>query len=268
MRNVTIVFVHVGKAGGDSILSALSRSCKRPGCNLRPQIHMRPVRLADLAGTSAVVVSYRDPVDRFVSAFNWRHPRGGATVHAMGGRPDPTNPTAAKAEIALYRCFEEPNEAANALWDETWCGVVARQALNEKEVGHIGKGLFYYFGNVLDMLERVPIFVVHASSIRSDMACLASKLGLRFVPPPHLNSDYARRNRTFLDATGREKLTHALANEYWLGELIESYSRCAGGMAKLNRSVPSLRVGANSAMQHTRTEIPARTSSILPAIGW
>ena len=47
-----------------------------------------------------------------------------------------------------YGCFETANGFANALWDRSWCGVVARRALAEPQVArehsHLGKGLYFY----------------------------------------------------------------------------------------------------------------------------
>ena len=153
-------------------------------------------------------------------------------MHAMGGVPKPDNPSARKAEVELYECFEEVNGFANALSEATWCGVVARQALNEKAVGHVGKGVYYYFADTISSLKNVPIFVVHVETMERDLACLFSKLGLSRhfkMPPKDINSEYERRNRTHVDDAGLRKLTRALANDYWMSALLESHSRCPGG---------------------------------------
>jgi hypothetical protein len=72
-----IVLIHVGKAGGDSVNALLRAHCARSRCDLPTQVHLRRATPADVANASAVVVTLRDPVERAVSAFNWRHPRGG-----------------------------------------------------------------------------------------------------------------------------------------------------------------------------------------------
>ena len=72
-----IVLIHVGKAGGDSVNALLRAHCVRSRCDLPTQVHLRRATPADVANASAVVVTLRDPVERAVSAFNWRHLRGG-----------------------------------------------------------------------------------------------------------------------------------------------------------------------------------------------
>jgi hypothetical protein len=76
--------------------------------------------------------------------------------------------------------------------------------------------------------------------MRADVNCLFAALGLDDgggrldddALVPHKNADYARHGgaHAWLNATGRERLTDALATEYWLAErLSRELSRCPGG---------------------------------------
>lgn len=239
-----VVLVHVGKTGGDSVKPLLHARCTR--CELPWQVHLRRVTPADVAGANAVVVTLRDPVERAVSAFNWRHPRGGGLDSTHPFTSAHYSPT----EKLLYDCFETANEFANALWDRSWCGVVARRALTDTGTSqdaptHLSKGLYYHLEALLGDLAALPLFAVRTEHIRRDLNCLFDALGLDDdrdagagagggrldddALVPHKNADYARHGSADarLNATGRAKLTHALATEYWLaGRLSSELSRC------------------------------------------
>jgi len=235
-------FVHVGKAGGDSIKSMLkivcttSTNCRSGIRSNDPQVHLRPVsdaewtRWTSTERIDALVVSLRDPVSRVISAFNWRHPRGGFPVGYMGGIPYPDSTTANPWEVALYQCFEEVNDLANALYSSSWCGHVARQALGPNSVGHVGKGLEFYFSGLLyriPVLLSLPIYAVRVKNMQDDFNCLCHTLHLPNVSNvPKANSAYPRQHATYLNSTGYSSLRRFLATEYLLYQILDTHSRC------------------------------------------
>ena len=64
-----VLFVHVGKTCGGTIADELR-------LNHVPydEVHLRKLDTEKLAQYKHIIVSARDPVDRVVSAFNWRSP--------------------------------------------------------------------------------------------------------------------------------------------------------------------------------------------------
>ena len=129
----TVTLVHVGKTAGETVLHMLQDTCKRRRnrhCSLlrhnhtndpwQQQVHNRMINDADLDKTSIFVITMRDPFARTVSAFNWRHPRGGGN-HSFSQFPVPwnTHPSVNPLEVSLYECFEQVNDFANALEDQT-----------------------------------------------------------------------------------------------------------------------------------------------------
>ena len=122
-----VQFLHVGKAAGSTVQDVLNRLTKPGGgkCLDVTGVHMhRPHSYG-----SKIVICTRDPLDRVVSAFNYRHPyRGFPTIHDKAisggaGHPDAT-------EIALYQCFNRVNEFAEALSSHGHCADVARSVFH------------------------------------------------------------------------------------------------------------------------------------------
>ena len=64
-----VLFVHVGKTCGGTIAAELRKN--RVAYH---EVHLDKVDGETLAKYKRVIVSARDPVDRVVSAFNWRSP--------------------------------------------------------------------------------------------------------------------------------------------------------------------------------------------------
>ena len=64
-----VLFVHVGKTCGGTIAAELRKN----HVNYH-EVHLDKVDRETLAQYKHIIVSARDPVDRVVSAFNWRSP--------------------------------------------------------------------------------------------------------------------------------------------------------------------------------------------------
>mgnify|MGYP007078126966 CR=1 FL=1 len=103
-----VSFIHIGKTGGDSILWALRKLCVPPRCTLRHQIHLHPPRPCSFVGVDAVIISVRDPLDRAVSSFNWRHPQGGSRVVAS----EPPLSTCMPPVLMLTRVYVHAHASA------------------------------------------------------------------------------------------------------------------------------------------------------------
>ena len=230
-----VELIHVAKTAGASIGAVLRRACKRTAtCRVRAT-HMEPYRLPNTS-VAAIIVALRDPVTRVVSAFNWRHPMLGG--HAIRARPVPENQHANQLEVALYQCFGADVDAfAKALWDRSFCGLVARRNLMEP-VAHLGAGLHFHLQEVaLGGMERwvraAPIFVIRFESMRSDLDCV-----LRHVVPGvdlpsrlpllHSQSRGSKNTTAALSIAGRQRLESLLASEYFLASELERRAvRCS-----------------------------------------
>ena len=207
-----MMFVHVAKSCGSSVGSTLTNNRKlfmdRFGMDepaswsatpFLSTVHGTPVRKDVIDGCGHyVVVSVRDPVDRFVSAFNTLICLHDPSVADRGI----CNHHSSKADrmmrldtLTLTRCFPNVTALADALDDESTCGRAARYALGSNpqnvgqasadlperplgDMGHVAKGSCYYLGGLLDTLREKNVFVVDADSCDEDMQRIPGWLDL------------------------------------------------------------------------------------------
>ena len=169
-----VLFVHVGKTCGGTIAAELRKN----RVNYH-EVHLDKVDRETLAQYSRVIVSARDPVDRVVSAFNWRSP------HACRERKGECTPPRAvdkyDGERGLYNCFADVQHFVDAVTGGSkvttlTCHMLAHSFFYGVGVGagggsHIGKGLSWYVGPVLhDLLRRESdLWVVRAEACEHDL---------------------------------------------------------------------------------------------------
>ena len=136
--------VHVGKCGGGSVASSLRAA------NFQfSRLHMqKPVA----SPNKAYLILVRDPVARFVSAFNWRK-----HLYSTGALP-PTNATGSlsklrhRAERELIFLFESANALAEQLG--TGCSSEASSASSLLAlIGHVPQGFDWYLGRLIEKIE-------------------------------------------------------------------------------------------------------------------
>ena len=141
----------------------------------------------------------------------------------------------------LYECFDTVHEFAAGLIANpvppTRCGLAARRML-EGEFSHVGMGLTFYYGCVLQLLPELQCMLVDTATLQDDMSCSAAHMQhpgtssrggaspdtsnkpMATAQVPHKHSDYALHTATSLDNATRLALCAVLAKEYHvLGEL-------------------------------------------------
>jgi len=96
-------FLHVGKTGGTAISAALENHTHTPNSLL--VLHEHLFSLQDVEGQDAAFLLVRDPVKRFVSAFNSR---------LRQGQPTHYTPWSPEEQLA-FECFKTPDALALAL---------------------------------------------------------------------------------------------------------------------------------------------------------
>ena len=105
-----VLFVHVGKTCGGTIAAELRK-------NRVPyhEVHLDKVDGETLAKYKRVIVSARDPVDRVVSAFNWRSPH--ACRKRNGGCTQPFEKF--DGERGFYNCFPDVQHFVDAVTERS-----------------------------------------------------------------------------------------------------------------------------------------------------
>ncbi|CAK0839945.1 unnamed protein product [Prorocentrum cordatum] len=198
-----VQFVHVGKCGGSSIGQAIRELVPYD------EIHLRKVQNCEVTEQRKWVVSVRDPVDRAISAFNWGFP--GDTLPMM----------------AIYKCFKTVNEFAEALQDESWCGVSARRAINKPILSeHLGKGFQYYFDEDLECVLAQELYLIRTETLMQDLTDVFGRLGWKLPATVyHIHGEYPFRNETYLSAKGKQLLANALKADYEVLRRLEGAAR-------------------------------------------
>lgn len=192
--------VHVGKCGGGTINQELAAA------NYDfEHFHMRrPVARPD----RRYVILARDPVARFVSAFNWRMHLYRTGVLPRADATDGLSRLRHRAEEEFLQSFENANALAQQLVPADIRDVCPASVLMGL-IGHVPQGFQWYLGRLLDLIEPRQIAgVVCTERLAEDFARLFG-----FRPTRELNRP-AGNFSTHLSEQGRANLVREFLDEY------------------------------------------------------
>ena len=191
-------FVHVGKCGGSSVKSAL-KSLRIPF----EEVHIQP---AVWTPRASYWILLRDPIDRALSAFNWRHRlviTEGTQQHRFPG------------ERAILSRWGNLNALAEALFDEG--GRPNEEAIQEfRTIHHLKESIGFYF-------QRFNI-AKHAGQIQSVLfqESLAEDFKRTFQADLPSNRLKHNPNSSTLSARAESNLRRVLASDYAVIEALHA----------------------------------------------
>lgn len=192
--------IHVGKCAGGTVVRELLR-----GGYKFEHVHMRrPVISPD----RRYVVAVRDPMARFVSAFNWRRHRLEEDRGPEGKDADAVGLMKRRVEESFIAMFETANVLAEQL--EPLPGRdVAPIVSMLSVIGHVVHGFTWYLDQMLDEIEPSQLLgVVAQENLDQDMRALFG------IPPTFAeHSDYPHGSRG-LSALARRNLARVFSEEY------------------------------------------------------
>ncbi len=204
--------VHVGKCGGTSAATELR------GRGFRfDHVHMRrPTYGAD----RRYVVLVRDPVARFVSAFNWR--RHLIAEGSLAAPEDPVGRLRHEAERSLLACFADVGSFAEALVPKLGYDVSPPVTMMQV-IGHVPQGFAWYLDGLLRRIEPGQLLgVVAMERFAADIERLFG-----FTPVARRNA-HAGSVTEPLSPLGLANLTRVLAPEYETLAELATIARRAG----------------------------------------
>jgi hypothetical protein len=181
----------------------------------RGEIHMRPALEFDLKQEYLdIIVTLRDPVERFVSAFHYSK----NFAHDYPER-----------ERFYYQCWPTVNSFAESLDDMSDCSVFSRRFLanvskQHREKNHMHMGNCFYTGGALSILKKRPLWIVHQESLLTDLTQLMGHWGYTFAETQTKHS-HASHGDKHLSEAGKAKLRKFLDHEYWAQEQLEMIFR-------------------------------------------
>ena len=142
-----------------------------------------------------MLITVRDPVDRAVSAFEFRHPTRGENAVRFP-RSD--------FELRLYKCYDSVRDWVGGLGATGECGDLARAAINPTDrVAHgrssqLDKGLVYYLDALRDLLPTLEYTLVWQEQLEDD-----ARRALRWLGWPARRRGSHRRTRPTAPAARR-----------------------------------------------------------------
>lgn len=206
--------VHVGKCGGGTVVQELvPRGYQFEKFHLR-----RPVAAAD----RRFVILVRDPVARFVSAYNWRQLVMHEESFPAVGSEDPVKRLRHDTERAFLSLFPDVNTFAEKLvaggtWD------VSPITTLMQLIGHVPQGFAWYLDELLDRIEPGQLLGVLATERFADD--FESLFGFRPTASRHRNEASLPTN---LSPAGRANLVRQFAGEYRTLARLADLARRAG----------------------------------------
>jgi len=211
LREKQPLLVHVGKAGGGTIRATMAQLYNVTFGDIN-QIHLdRGLTKAEALDDRMKIIPLRDPIQRVVSAFNWRHPDGGGFGWDQWDLKS-GDWSGRSSEFELYSCFESVDAFAKALTEyHTYCGFVARRSLVEP-VGHIGTGYGFYFRHVIPLIPMMKYTIVNISRMEIDLKGIFPSLEQIVT----IHAEYPRRHQTFLSEQASSNLASFLCDEYYI----------------------------------------------------
>jgi hypothetical protein len=185
-KNKEMVSVHVGRCGGTTV----EKELKDYGF-LFDRIHMAKAEYDPL---KKYIITVRNPIDRFVSAFNYDH----RWMYDRGKKK--RRPKTYKEEIRTLQLYDSADDLARNIYDFYERGLF---------INHVSKDIYFHIGEFLRECDRENIIAVVATeTLRDDMKQF---FGIDVRRHERKNKEYS----TFLSEEGCRNLKHYLQNDYW-----------------------------------------------------
>jgi hypothetical protein len=213
MRHPRIHFLHIGKTGGTSVITALRPLRKRGRYHLK--LHGHATRLIDVPQGEQIVFFLRDPLTRFVSGFYSRYRQG---------QPRNFYPWS-PGEKACFERFPTPNQLALALGSQD-AGERTAAENAMQNVYHLHSFCRDWFGNEeAFQARRADVFFIgFQETLAADFEKLKTKLGVPASVPLPTDEVAAHKTPEHFDKKLEPQAVENLRR--WYGEDIRFYQLC------------------------------------------
>lgn len=211
---VSFDLIHVGKCAGATV----ARELRRGGYEFE-KFHMRrPI----VAPERRYVVTVRDPMARFVSAFNWRRQLLRSLLDPELRDADPVWVAKHRVEKAFIERFATAGSLAESLEPDPGFDVSPAISML-RVIAHVTEGFHWYLDELLDVIEpRQLLGVVSQENLDQDMQAM---FGIRPVLVCH-RGDCC--DPVDLSALARRNLARVFSEEYRTLHRLERLADRAG----------------------------------------
>jgi len=165
-----IFFIHVGKSGGSTIRDYMK------GIH---NTHMLKPKLEDLEQHDVIILNLRDPISRFISAFNYSYDIINNDVFGGFNKADKWD----KNYNYLITYFKTPNKLAESLTSSNKEKRRKAYELMNHNAEHITKSLGWYTNNG-KFIEKfhTKIFIISIDNFKNDMKSFYKKVYNKDLP--------------------------------------------------------------------------------------
>lgn len=156
--------LHIGKTGGESVRHVL----KTMGVPFQ-QLHVFPAEPEMLLYFDRIIITIRDPVERYISAFNFQHP---SVFKKRSHRTNMGNESLA-AFGRFYDCFSNVSVLSQRFFEDSTCGRIAQH----NPPWHLQMGYCYYVGGSAvrkTLREHRGVLLIRTESLTEDLARVLS----------------------------------------------------------------------------------------------
>ena len=211
-----VLMVHIGKTGGSTVAGLLRRTRI-----LFDEIHLSRTPESLIMSHPKVIVPVRDPVARFISAWNYaknglsptreREVMRGIQKWNMRGSNFSQDSLGIPTDLwgyEVYGCFVDVRALADGLEQSDLCGRLARQLLVQPppvHLNHLTMGFCYYLGGLIDLLAVHQAWVIRLEVMKADVLGMLTWLyGERAAGTPRLGGQGATElhNKVTLSTLG------------------------------------------------------------------
>ncbi len=198
-REDVLIYIHIGKCGGESLWDAMVRS---PVLNeayssvLRMHVVKPPVR-----SRTKYLVVVRNPIDRAISAFNWRYK---LVVE------DEVKSSRTSTEYAVLAKYKTLNALAEELYAD---GALDNDGADAfRAIHHLRENISFYLSELLPKVSATQISLVLATEFLD--AEIARDLGVDRVRKEHQNRNSVNKEKLYLSDLARKNLRRFLDDDY------------------------------------------------------
>jgi hypothetical protein len=201
-----ICLLHIGKCGGTYLRSYLNKNTDIPDNLLLLDHPQTLLKTLDKYGPDRkLAFIFRDPTQRFISAFNSRLRQGRPTYDSMWNN----------GEAIAFQWFETPNSLAEALY----CGderLMSAARFTMKSIQHLNLNYQYYLGSV-ECLKKERKNIIVCSSLENLDANLPKILKLLGIHEVTSNEE-PEYHRALIKAEPLTKVAEKNLRRFWQKE--------------------------------------------------
>lgn len=198
----SVCIIHIGKCGGSTFRTAVAESEHYHSADV---VHMKPPKFRN--GIKYLVVA-RDPVERCVSAFNWRYK---LVVE------DGLQRKRVRNEYEILQKYQTLDALAVGLYDEN--GELVKEVATEFEsIVHLKERVNYYLGSFLEQCPQKNIIdVVMTETLNEDIERVLK------VSKETIAHEKKNKQLTPLSQVSRRNLAKYIKEDFECLEKLHSY---------------------------------------------